>query len=235
MQLRPTLPLVLLLCACGTPPKPAVPDGSQRVAVNTQDHIDAYLERTKLSRLASRTEASCTQRLATLESQLSEARQLLIAWASSDSLPPAAPAAAASLPSMPTSGNSGSMTLRPGGMAFHFAQPALNTNFRPSSELQPRLLATAMAGSRITIRTGTDAALAAAARRRLTAHLAVQVRDYLILHGISAEHIGIDSGIARNCGKPLRGRRSGASVFVDIDIDAEALDLAHQQLRGGAK
>ncbi|OEZ54862.1 hypothetical protein [Duganella sp. HH105] len=235
MQLRHTLPLMLLLCACSAPPKPAMPDGSQRVAVNTQDHIDAYLERAKQSRLTAQTEASCTQRIATLENQLGEARRLLIAWAKSDNLTPDTPAAAASFQLTPTSANGVSMAVRPGGMTFHFTLPADNTDFRPSGELQARLLPTAMASNRITIRTGTDAALAAPALRRLTERLSTQARDYLIVHGISADRIGIDSTIGRSSAKRLPGRRPIASAFVDIDIDAETLDFARQQPLGGAK
>ncbi len=56
MPLRHTLPLAFLLCACAAPPKPAVPDGSQRSPVNTQEGIDAYLEHTKQSRLTAQAE-----------------------------------------------------------------------------------------------------------------------------------------------------------------------------------
>ncbi len=97
-----------------------------------------------------------------------------------------------------------------------------------------------MASSHVTIRIGigTDAAMAAPARRRLSYRLAAQARDHLIQHGVSADSIGtgIDltaAGAGATGNKTSQGRRPSASVF--LDIATEASDIVHQQPQGDAK
>ncbi|NVD69586.1 hypothetical protein HUX88_03315 [Duganella sp. BJB1802] len=221
MHLRHTLPLALLLGACSSAPKPAMPDGGQRVPANTQDRIDAYLDHTRQTGLASRAETSKAQRIATLENQLREATQLLASWAKTDD----APTIAAALPLASASADDGWIELRPGIVGFHFSLPLSSADFRPAGELHARLLSAAQACARVTIRASTGANLPTPARRRLTERLAAQVRDHLILHGVPADIIGIDLTAApagATGGHPARTGYPAAAMFLDIETAGAA-------------
>lgn len=174
----PILPLLLLLSGCGTPPQAPIPDGANRVAINSPTAIARYLATlAPAERSAARGDPA----------QSSAAPEPAMAAPHAKPAPAPAAAATAARPACrPTAIGAAQLVCQEHGLLFRIPALAGRTAFAPDAPLAALLLRAAALSNRIAIRGRTDAELPDALNRQLAERRAWSARQYLLAHGIAA-------------------------------------------------
>lgn len=229
----------ITLGACSTPPKPAVPDGSSRASVNSQDTINAYNARTA-EETASRDERTVLSRqVDSLNKQVAELKTyLVLLQMERESNRPKERAAAHPPLSKKTTQpplhprNGESLEVRDRSVIFRVTHPFGKTEFAPSLELQEKLLKGAREAKRIDIRGRTDAAYDNPGDRQIALQRALHARRFLIANGVSPDKIRAFSLAANDYltdNTTIEGRAKNRRVEIEMtDIDASAFDSGAQ-------
>jgi len=203
----------LALAACSSPPKPLMPDGSNRVDVNDPARVAAYqrYSMNETQRLAEqRALQEETTALRRQVDQLQNLMKIMIALPQKQegTATPAAPSAAPqvikpSAPSAPAAtreqvgrASVGGIPVRdyareetPNGEIFRVFHNVGASTFAPDEVTSQRLVAAARAGSSIEIHGRTDSAVIDEANQRVALARAVSARAWLVERGVSPSKI----------------------------------------------
>ena len=161
------IPLLLLLCSCGSPPKPPTVDESTKRPANSAMAVDLQVCKGDLQN---------TRILATESSRLAESAAATLARVSAQQQ--AIAAAQAATPA--TSPANSVFTIRFGFGSTRVVVPA---------ETAPSLVETARGAPLVLLRGRTDGATDTAAESRIARERAAAVRDYLVGAGLDPSRI----------------------------------------------
>lgn len=203
----------LALAACSSPPKPLMPDGSNRVEVNDPARVAAYqrYSMNETQRLAEqRALQEETTALRRQVDQLQSLMKIMIALpqkqegtatppapsAAPQVIKPAAPAAPAATREQVGRAPVGGTLVRdyareetPNGEIFRVFHNVGASTFAPDEVTSQRLVAAARAGSSIEIHGRTDSAVIDEANQRVALARAVSARAWLVERGVSPSKI----------------------------------------------
>jgi hypothetical protein len=180
--------VVAALSACGSPPKPAMPDGANRRPVNSQHDIDNYRNRA-VPRADTSDIGRATQPVARWrQSRMEPAQPPASAF---DTDPPSAAPVNLSAPSMPVVAtvDVAQIAVRRQSLVFRIAQPRGEARFQPSPAIQTLSLRASEPGRRIDLRGRTDGARADPVKQWLAEQRALRARRILLQGGIESAKI----------------------------------------------
>jgi outer membrane protein OmpA-like peptidoglycan-associated protein len=229
----------VLLASCTSIPRPDMPDGSKRVAVNSQTAIEDYKARLaeEDARYSART--AMQRQLDGLKRELADVKQYLTilaaggeaaaptkrrgdrqpARASLDS-PEVAPTAAVVIPTPRES-----IEIREQSVIFRYSHEQGRSAFAPSEKFSQSLLEAVRRAPNVEVRGRTDAPKADDPNRRIALARAMAAKRFLLAQGISENKIEIDvlaaGGYAAN-----NATAEGQARNRRVEIEAMDIDTA---------
>ena len=225
--------------ACSTPPKPTVPDGANRKAVNTEARIADYRTRTGEEQVASAERSALTRQVAYLQGEILKLKTYVIQLSTIAStndgglaraLPPAAAVSQASARVRPDPKVSGSAAIdtesfeiREGAVVFRVMQPFAKAEFNPSVEFKSELLNRARVSARIDIRGRTDAAVDNNGDRVIAQRRALRARSFLLENGIADKKIHV-SYLAAGDRLASNATAQGRALNRRVEIETVGVD-----------
>lgn len=232
----------MLLAACSSPPKPAVPDGSSRVAANDPIRVQALQDRVSLDRSLLTENNLLKAQVEVLSSKLNEmvtiVREALL-------LPPAVPPKALSplpsilpqvAPASPTAPRNAqplslgdmpkhSFASTPNNVVIRVFHPWAKTDFEPSAQVADALINVTRSARAVEVRGMTDSAAVNPMDRIIAMERAEKARNWLIKNGtdpskIRTKYFSAGNFLVEN--KTDQGRSLNRRVEVDVKTSEAA-------------
>lgn len=224
------LAIAVSLTACGSPPKPAVPDGSSRVMANDPTRVQALQDRVSQDRVLLTENNLLKAQVEVLSSKLNEmvtiVREALL-LPPPVVLKPLAPPAGATPQTMPGSSQPISMSdlpnhtvkVTPSGVVVRVFHPWAKTEFEPSDSVAQVLRVSTRGARTIEVRGMTDSPVINPIDRLIAMERAEKARNWLIQNGVDSTKIRIKYFSAGNFlteNRSEEGRALNRRVEVDI-------------------
>jgi outer membrane protein OmpA-like peptidoglycan-associated protein len=216
----------VLLAACSSPPKPAMPDGGSRVPANDPAKVQALQDRVATDRALLSENNLLKAQVSVLTQKLNEmtsiVREALVLPPPTPIKPPA-PVAAPSAPASPQSAAPQlplhAFKQTPDGMVIRVFHPFAKTDFEPSELTAKAIRDTARNATTIEVRGMTDSAVVNPIDKMIAIERAEKARIWLVDNGVSPSKIRVryfSAGqfIADN--RTEAGRALNRRVEVDI-------------------
>jgi outer membrane protein OmpA-like peptidoglycan-associated protein len=238
--------VALALAACSSASKLVIPNGKQRVAVNTPESISRYRDlvarhdemRLEKSDLQRKYEA-LTQQVEALKQYIvtHDKQSPVVAPSPGSSIEPPLPRPHSLPVRRPVQGGKAMQVLAPDRILFRVNHAVGHTEFSPPEDMQAELLKAAKAAKVITIRGRTDATQADDLEARIALGRAVHARTYLVENGVETSKIrlrflaagGFIADDSTAAGRALNRRVEIEAVGVDV----AALETKVQAVLGG--
>jgi flagellar motor protein MotB len=230
-----------MLSACGTSPKLAMPDGRNRVPINSQVTIDEYTAATAREAASAKEEAQQRQHAA-LKRDLAELKAVMAELSLSQGELPAAatnPLLAQATAGRPRSAqgpvsaskfrHSEKINIRDRSTLFTITLRVGETRFAPSVAFQQALLAAATKATRIQIRGGGNGTSASAENARIAKARRENARKYLLDNGIAPIRITTTYLAARGTiadDPTLQGKARNGRVEIEVMTPSTAASEA---------
>lgn len=219
----------VLLSACSSPPKPAVPDGSSRVMANDPTRVQALQDRVSQDRVLLSENNLLKAQVEVLSSKLNEmvtiVREALLLPppVTPNPLAPSAGAAPRTVPgsSQPISMNdlpSHTVKVTSSGVVIRVFHPWAKTEFEPNDAVAQALRASTRGARTIEVRGMTDSPVVNPIDRLIAMERAEKARNWLIQNGVDSAKIRTKYFSAGNFlseNKTEEGRALNRRVEVD--------------------
>ena len=187
----------LFLTACASAPKPVMPDGRNRQAINSQASIDNYKSRSNEEVASYKEQSFLARQIDNLNKQVAELKTYLVMMQMEKDSNPKAHKKTIDKPSLKNK-TPVQQTNTDGIESVHTTQQSVifrisfaGDDFSPSNELQEKLIKAAQQAKNIDIRGRTDANYQSEANRNIALQRAMRAQQFFTAHGIEKNKIRI--------------------------------------------
>jgi outer membrane protein OmpA-like peptidoglycan-associated protein len=224
----------LTLASCASVPRPAVPDGSDRMPINSSAKIDDYKSRTAEETANYNERTVLARQVDGLTRQIAElkAYMVLLQMEGEANRPKARPAPVTQAPEQVPGDAGESIEVRAQAIVFRVTHPFAKSDFNASAALREQLLKAARESKHIEIRGRTDAQNDSVINRDIASHRALNARRFLVRNGIDPgkirwSYMAVGGHVADN--QTLQGNAQNRRVEIEtMDMDTAPFKLQRQ-------
>lgn len=219
---RPGLAVTLAVLAmgCSSPPRPVLPDGSNRVPVNHPERRAEFEAASKVAAEERRARDASDKRLTALERELDRVRMGLVAMATLKDAP--APPA---LSQAAKASDDGAIETRGRSVVFRVRFDFGSTAFAPPTPLERQLVAAAASGTHIEVRGRTDGVRATPGETAVARSRANEARTWLLRQGVDPKRIRA-TWLAAGGHWTLNDTAAGRALNRRVEIEVMDVDQA---------
>jgi len=241
-----------LVSACSSTPKLAVPDGRDRIPVNSPPMMEKYKAESSEEKLSNDTRTSMKRQLDQVSSEVGAIKSFLASLpedagvlkrpgASGRAFAPVAPAIerAPAIRTLSKSMPGESIEVREKSVIFRVTYPTTGTRFNPTQSLQNKLLKAAGAARLLDVRGRSDTEVANKASERIALERARRARQFLLDHGVPPGRVRISAMaaggfIVANVSEAGRARNRRVEIEA-MDLDTSSYQQSEPIKNGGSQ